>query len=69
MNIRGIQKNIKQRGQPTTSGFAKLGGGVTTQTAAGTKTAGDSPDGVRLTPQLRKAAGTLSASGRKRSGE
>jgi len=34
-----------------------LGGGVTTQTAAGTKTAGDNPDGLRLNPQLRKAAG------------
>jgi len=30
---------------------------------AGTKTAGDNPDCVRLNPQLRKAAGTLSASG------
>ena len=47
-----------------TSGFAKLGGGVTTQIVAGTKTAGDSPDGVQLNPQLRKAASTLSASGR-----
>jgi len=45
--------------QRLTSGFAKLGGGVTTQTAAGTKTAGDSPNGVRLSPQLRKAASTL----------
>jgi len=43
----------------TTSGFAKLGGGVTTQTLAGTKTAGDNPDGVRLHPQLRKAAGAM----------
>ena len=42
-----------------TSGFAKLRGGVTTQTVAGTKTAGDNPDGVQLSPQLRKAAGTL----------
>jgi len=32
---------------------------VTTQTVAGTKTAGDSPDGMWLNPQLRKAAGTL----------
>ena len=32
---------------------------MTTQTVAGTKTTGDSPDGVRLTPQLRKAAGPL----------
>jgi len=38
-----------------------LGGGGTTQTAAGTKTAGDSPNDVRLHPQLRKAAGTLAA--------
>jgi len=42
----------------STSGFAKLGGGVTTQTLAGTKTAGNNPNGVRLHPQLRKAAGT-----------
>ena len=46
--------------QPT-SGFAKLGGGVTTQTVAGTKTAGVNPDGVRLHPQLRKAAVSLEA--------
>ena len=44
-------------------GFAKLGGGVTTQPVAGTKTAGDSPNCVRLHPQLRKAASPLSASG------
>jgi hypothetical protein len=43
--------------QRITSGFAKLGGKVTTQTVASTKTAGDSPDGARLNPQLRKAAG------------
>jgi len=42
---------------------------VTTQAAAGTKTAGDSPDGARLSPQLRKAAASLSANGRKRSGQ
>ena len=42
---------IKKR--HTTSGFAKLGGRVTTQTVAGTKTAGDNPNGVRLNPQLR----------------
>ena len=42
-----------------TRGFAKLGGGVTTQIAAGTKTAVDSPDGARLNPQLRKAASPL----------
>ena len=48
-------------GQPTTSGFAKLGGGVTTQTAAGAKTASDNPDGVELNPQLRKAASPLVA--------
>ena len=46
-----------------TSGFAKLGGGVTTQTVAGTKTAGNNPNGVRLHPQLRKAADPLGASG------
>jgi len=45
--------------QRLTSGFAKLGGGVTTQTVVGTKTAGDSPNGVRLNPQLRKAASPL----------
>ena len=42
-----------------TSGFAELGGGVITQTVAGTKTAGDNPNGVRLHLQLRKAAGPL----------
>ena len=31
---------------------------------AGTKTAGDSPNGARLSPQLRKAASPLSAIGR-----
>ena len=45
-----------------TSGFAKLGGGVTTRTVAGTRTAGGSPDCVQLTPQLRKAASPLCAS-------
>ena len=50
-----------QKSQQITSGFAKLGGGVTTQTVAGTRTAGDSPDGVWLHPQLRKAAGALAA--------
>jgi len=43
----------------TTSGFAKLGGGVIAQTVAGTKTAGGNPNGARLRPQLRKAAKTL----------
>jgi len=38
-----------------------LGGGVITQTVAGTRTAGDNPDGVQLNPQLRKAAGALDA--------
>ena len=47
----------------TTSGFAKLGGGVITQTVAGTKTVGDSPNGAQLTPQLRKAADALYVSG------
>jgi len=47
-----------------TRGFAKLGGKVTTQTVVGTKTAGDNPNGVRLHPQLRKAVGPLSATGR-----
>ena len=45
------------------------GGGVTTQTVAGAKTAGDNPDSVRLSPQLRKAAGLLYASGRERGGQ
>jgi len=53
--------------QRLTSGFAKLGGGVTTQTVAGTKTAGDNPNCVRLNPQLRKAAGTLAAMAGQRS--
>ena len=38
------------------------GGGVTTQTVAGTRTAGDNPNCVRLNPQLRKVARTLYAS-------
>ena len=50
--------------QHLTSGFAKLGGGATTQTAAGTRTAGDSPNDVWLHPQLRKAASPLGASPR-----
>ena len=53
---------IKERDQRTTSGFAKLGGGVTTQTVAGTETAGDNPNCVQLSPQLRKAASPLGAS-------
>jgi len=36
-----------------------LEGGVITQTAAGTKIAGDNPESVRLNPQLRKAASPL----------
>ena len=51
-------------GDRTTSGFAKLGGGVITQTVAGTKTAGNNPNCVRLRPQLRKAASPLAASDR-----
>ena len=47
-----------------TSGFAKLGGGVTTQTFVHPLTAGDNPNRVRLSPQLRKAAGPLDAIGR-----
>ena len=35
------------------------GGKVITQTVAGTKTAGNNPNGMRLNPQLRKAAGAL----------
>ena len=58
----------KEECQHLTSGFAKLGGGVITQTTAGAKTAGDNPDGVRLHPQLRKAAGSLDASRRMCSG-
>ena len=37
------------------------GGGVTTQTVAGTKTVCDNPNCVWLHPQLRKAAGTITA--------
>jgi len=33
-----------------TRGFAKLGGKVIAQTVAGTKAAGDNPNGVQLTP-------------------
>ena len=40
------------------------GGGVTTQIVAGTKPVGENPNCVRLSPQLRKAAGPLSASNR-----
>jgi len=40
-----------------------LGGGVTTQIVVGAKTAGDNPNCVQLSPQLRKAASALSASG------
>ena len=53
-----IKRAIEQA-LPTTSGFAKLGGGVIAQTVAGTKTAGDNPNGVWLSPQLRKAASPL----------
>ena len=63
LNIRRNKSTEKQRGHHTTSGFAKLGGGVTTQTVVGARTAGDSPNCLRLNPQLRKATGTLSASG------
>ena len=55
-------KFVQKKKLHTTSGFAKLGGGVITRTVAGTRTAGDSPNCVRLRPQLRKAAGTLSES-------
>ena len=55
--------------QRLTSGFAKLGGGVTTQISVGTKTAGDNPDGVWLNPQLRKAASPLDASDEPNDGE
>jgi hypothetical protein len=34
-------------------GFAKLGGKVTTQTVAGAKTVGNSPNGARLNPQIQ----------------
>ena len=49
-------KFVQKKKLHTTSGFAKLGGGVITQTVAGTKTAGESPNGVCLSPQLRQAA-------------
>jgi hypothetical protein len=54
----------KQRCLHTTSGFAKLGGGMTTQTVAGTRTVGDNPNGVWLHPQHRKAASPVYASQR-----
>ena len=41
--------------------FAKLGGKVTTQTVASTKTVHDNPDGAHLNPQLRKAVEPLYA--------
>ena len=58
-----VSRKAGQNRHQITSGFAKLGGGVTTQTVVGTKTAGDSPNGVRLNPQLRKAASPLYAMG------
>ena len=42
---------------------------MTTQTLARPLTAGDNPDGVRMNPQLRKAAGPLDASEQKRGGQ
>ena len=67
MYLNGYWKTIereehrKRKSDRITSGFAKLGGGVTTRTAAGTKTVSDNPNCVRLHPQLRKAAGLLDA--------
>ena len=62
-----LKHNKHKKEQHLTSGFAKLGGGVTTQAAAGTKTAGDNPNCVQLSPQLRKAASPLYENQRKRS--
>jgi len=58
-----LNKLLNKETLHLTSGFAKLGSGVTTQTVVGTKTAGDNPNDVWLHPQLRKAASTLGASG------
>ena len=49
--------------------FCEIGGGVTTQTMMGTKTVSDNPDGVCLTPQLRKAASPLCVMRRQRCGQ
>ena len=62
------EKILKEK-LPITSGFAKLGDKVATRTVAGTKTVGDNPNCVQLSPQLRKAAGPLTASGGQRSGQ
>ena len=42
--------------------FGEIGGEVTVRISVRPLTVGDSPKCVQLTPQLRQAAGTLSAS-------
>ena len=46
--------------------FGEIGGKVTVRISVRPLTCSDSPNSVQLTPQLRQAAGTLSASGRQR---
>ena len=53
----------KERSQQITSGLAKLGGGVIIRISVYPLTVSDNPNCVQLPPQLRQAAGTLSASG------
>ena len=43
--------------------FDEIGGEVIVRISVVSLTAGDSPNCVQLTPQLRQAAGTLGASG------
>ena len=43
--------------------FGEIGGEVIIRISLSPLTVGDSPNCVQLTPQLRQAAGTLSASG------
>ena len=45
--------------------FGEIGGEVTVRISVRPLTVGDCPNCVQLTPQLRQAAGTLSASGQK----
>jgi len=47
--------------------FGEIGGGVIIRTSVYRFSVSDSPNGVGLNPQLRQAAGTLSASERTRS--
>ena len=50
-NMYDNNRKNDNKNQRTTCGFAKLGGGVTTQIVAGAKTVSDNPNFVRLHPQ------------------